>query len=115
MNSEKGFKEDPDIKIASGECASCGSALTRPLQCRVCRAVSYCSEVCQKRDWKYHKRICQKWEISEAILQEERKKQRKEEDKKAKATAKVTSHKSGAVEIEEIDTTAEDEAQEEEE
>ena len=42
-----------------GPCSYCGFAIPRShrRQCP-CRAVYYCNELCQKRDWVLHKNIC---------------------------------------------------------
>ncbi len=41
------------------ECAAgCGKGGT--LKCSACSQVTYCSSECQKKDWKEHKRVCQK-------------------------------------------------------
>lgn len=41
---------------ASAPCAVCGAQTA--LWCSGCEAVLYCSEECQERDWRHHRRVC---------------------------------------------------------
>ena len=41
-----------------GLCALCGK--TAETKCTACKAVFYCSKVCQKKHWKEHKFECKK-------------------------------------------------------
>ena len=43
---------------AEGECSSCGKQSSSLKRCGKCRSVFYCSEGCQRGDWKKHKRCC---------------------------------------------------------
>jgi len=47
-------------------CANCHKDISKPLRCGVCKKVSYCSAACQKGDWQFHKRNCQKPEEPKA-------------------------------------------------
>ena len=40
----------------SNKCQTCGKEGTK--KCTSCRRVAYCDAVCQKADWKEHKKIC---------------------------------------------------------
>lgn len=42
------------------QCHNCHKDIVKPLRCSICKKVSYCSVGCQKDDWQYHKRACQK-------------------------------------------------------
>jgi hypothetical protein len=39
------------------------------LCCGACRAAVYCSKVCQKKDWKEHKKICKSLNVGEGAMQ----------------------------------------------
>lgn len=41
-------------------CQNCSKEIAKPLRCGVCKKVSYCCAKCQKEDWQFHKRNCQK-------------------------------------------------------
>jgi hypothetical protein len=40
-------------------CGSCGKKPYTVLRCSVCKKAVYCSQKCQREDWKFHKRNCQ--------------------------------------------------------
>lgn len=54
----------PQCVVAEGVvCKNCNATVTQKvLRCGVCKKASYCSNTCQKEDWKFHKRICKKYE-----------------------------------------------------
>lgn len=58
--SKDKWEEDHLISVTAAECAGCGKALQRIQRCSQCRAVSYCDHTCQKADWRFHKRLCQR-------------------------------------------------------
>lgn len=39
-------------------CRTCGKAEVTVLRCSVCKVAVYCSQDCQKKDWRTHKRSC---------------------------------------------------------
>lgn len=43
----------------------CSNTKGRKSRCSVCRYATYCSEECQKLDWKFHKFNCRKLSIFE--------------------------------------------------
>ena len=49
-----------DIARQSGVCDTCLKSHEKVLQCAKCQTAKYCTVDCQKRDWKHHKRYCQK-------------------------------------------------------
>lgn len=55
INSSKD-KDDLDRTCKPKLCASCGKVTTK--FCVGCRKIYYCSDKCQKADWKNHKLIC---------------------------------------------------------
>eukprot|EP00736_Rhodelphis_marinus_P002819 Rmarinus@m.20108 len=40
------------------KCFLCGKSLEKPLRCSQCKSVYYCSTVCQRSNWREHKRRC---------------------------------------------------------
>lgn len=66
-NIEDSDDEQPQTKKAPAKaapekphCANCSRDIPKPLKCGVCKKVSYCSQKCQKEDWQFHKRNCNK-------------------------------------------------------
>lgn len=62
-DDEKPKQETATAKATTPEkphCANCHKEITKPLRCGVCKKASYCSAQCQKEDWQFHKRVCQK-------------------------------------------------------
>jgi len=53
-------KESAQFSSAQGSfsCSVCGKPTNK--NCSVCKAIYYCSAVCQKEDWKRHKTECKK-------------------------------------------------------
>lgn len=45
-------------KTENFHCVNCKKATDKPLRCSVCKKVSYCSQQCQKSDWRFHKWNC---------------------------------------------------------
>jgi hypothetical protein len=45
------------------------SADVPTLSCGACRSAVYCSKVCQKEDWKEHKKICKYLNVGEGAMQ----------------------------------------------
>jgi hypothetical protein len=45
----------------SHTCDTCLKRHQRIMKCSRCRQACYCSQSCQRRDWKYHKRYCNKF------------------------------------------------------
>lgn len=44
-----------------GGCGRTGMELQKPLgKCAICKGAFYCSKLCQRRDWKNHKKICRR-------------------------------------------------------
>lgn len=39
-------------------CHRCGTSGTKMFRCSQCKAVKFCSRVCQKKNWKFHKNEC---------------------------------------------------------
>jgi tetratricopeptide (TPR) repeat protein len=39
-------------------CGQCGTSGCDLMQCTLCRKTSYCSRVCQKKNWPHHKKTC---------------------------------------------------------
>ena len=52
-----GKKFCDNISITS-LCNTCHNQLDKPLWCSRCKAATYCSDVCQKKDWNEHKSFC---------------------------------------------------------
>ncbi|KAF8991943.1 hypothetical protein BDQ17DRAFT_1188267, partial [Cyathus striatus] len=53
------FTEDPVLEPDEYHCTQCQSEGNPTLKiCTGCRKVRYCSEECQKTDWKRHKKEC---------------------------------------------------------
>jgi hypothetical protein len=53
-------------------CLSCKAVALKEvpsLSCGACRAAVYCSRVCQKKDWKEHKKICMSLNVGEGAMQ----------------------------------------------
>ena len=46
---------------SKSKCHVCGVASSNLLRCGRCKAVWYCSEECQKKDWRKHKKMCTEW------------------------------------------------------
>ncbi len=44
--------------VSESTCSMCAKSCTK--RCSVCKKVFYCSQECQKADWKEHKRLCKK-------------------------------------------------------
>jgi len=103
-NIEDSDDEKPKQETAAAQktpekphCHNCHKDITKPLRCGVCKKVSYCSAQCQREDWRYHKRTCQKPEPpKEKPKQDERKTpsepkaKRVEEDKVVESDENLT-------------------------
>jgi hypothetical protein len=61
-DDEKPSKEDSQAKKAKEKphCGNCAKEIVKPLRCGVCKKAEYCSQQCQREDWKFHKRVCKK-------------------------------------------------------
>lgn len=46
------------IKMPPKMCANCGDNEIKMKKCSECLSTYYCSEDCQKHDWKFHKKNC---------------------------------------------------------
>ena len=51
-------EEEGEVKRAARVCQLCGKEAQRMKKCSVCKLVRYCSEECQLKDWKSHKKSC---------------------------------------------------------
>ena len=47
-----------ELKRAARVCENCGKEAAKMKKCSVCKLVRYCSEECQLKDWKEHKKSC---------------------------------------------------------
>ena len=50
-------------RVELQRCAVCQAeepAMDTFKKCRGCKAVVYCGKACQKKDWKTHKKVCNK-------------------------------------------------------
>ena len=56
VDSDDDEKEEKKVVKKMSKCENCGKS-GKLLKCR-CRKVAYCSLDCQKKDYKFHKRIC---------------------------------------------------------
>ncbi|TRM67688.1 hypothetical protein BD626DRAFT_479534 [Schizophyllum amplum] len=45
-------------EASSAKCAACGTSSGKLLTCSRCKMTKYCSQACQKGDWKAHKKVC---------------------------------------------------------
>jgi len=52
------WESDASVAVTREGCLCCGRSTDKPLRCGRCRAVSYCSQACQRADWAYHRRTC---------------------------------------------------------
>jgi len=51
-----------DVKARHAKiCDTCLDEHKKILRCSRCHKAKYCTPTCQKRDWKYHKRYCNKF------------------------------------------------------
>ena len=57
INAHKGMCE-LTLAITEDVCQYCAAAISDPAVCSGCRMTSYCSEVCQRHDWRRHKAGC---------------------------------------------------------
>ena len=48
----------PGVRVPSSSCASCGKNSAELKKCSACKKTKYCDRICQKKDWKKHKKIC---------------------------------------------------------
>lgn len=48
------------VVVKPVKCASCGAEPEKLRSCSICKKVGYCSEQCQRDDWRFHKRVCAK-------------------------------------------------------
>lgn len=55
----------PVPSVGPVSCANCSKAHAT-LRCGICRKKSYCDRNCQRQDWPFHKRICEKPKFSDA-------------------------------------------------
>jgi MYND finger len=57
------MKKELKKQVKRGHCLGC--AIEFPVadlsHCSRCKIVSYCSENCQRKDWKNHKELCKRW------------------------------------------------------
>ena len=51
-------EEGEPAKKAPRVCQMCGKEAAKMKKCSVCKRVRYCSEECQLKDWKEHKKAC---------------------------------------------------------
>lgn len=86
-------------------CHNCHKDITKPLKCGRCQKVVYCSAQCQKEDWPYHKRGCQKKEEPKPKETAEQ-----AEQKKAEMKAKDAAKKANTKRREEEEKITEDDA-----
>jgi hypothetical protein len=57
--STSGHSGRRDVSVENKySCVTCNRVITRKLRCSRCKKVAYCSEACQKRHWKVHKKDC---------------------------------------------------------
>ena len=56
--------------MSESVCASCGS-LDAIWRCSACKSITYCSKLCQKNDFKKHKKVCCQEKAAEVIVQKE--------------------------------------------
>jgi len=66
---EQGLSARRFMEAQRKQCALCHkeeSAAVRLMQCIRCKHATYCSKVCQEKDWKMHKRVC-----TSAVVQDE--------------------------------------------
>ena len=80
----------PDLKLFyPNDCAACGKPLA-PRTCGRCGVVKYCSEKCQKPDWKRHKLVCKEKKKEEekgpGLTDSEAEEEEEEEEEKEKTT-----------------------------
>jgi hypothetical protein len=55
-----------EAPVETPHCYNCHKEVRTPLRCSVCKKATYCSQQCQKDDWRYHKRSCKKPEAPRA-------------------------------------------------
>jgi len=100
-DDEKPKQETAVVKATPEKphCHNCHKDITKPLRCGVCKKASYCSSQCQKEDWPYHKRACQKPEAKAKPKTDEKKtpsdskakqEKRAEEDKVVESDENLT-------------------------
>lgn len=75
--------------VEKPSCQNCGKDVAKPLRCGVCKKVSYCSAKCQKEDWQFHKRNCQKPEEPKPKAKPRPKEDKPAEARRPKAEEKV--------------------------
>ena len=59
-------KSATEAAVETPHCHNCHKEVGNPLRCSVCKKASYCSQQCQRDDWRYHKRACKKAEAPKA-------------------------------------------------
>ena len=52
------LKQASTKHVTKDACAFCGDSSKSPMDCAACLTVCYCSQRCQKQDWKSHKAFC---------------------------------------------------------
>ena len=59
---ESPFKKELHIfMIESRDCDLCFKSSLSSHRCSACRTVQYCSTICQRKDLKFHKSVCETW------------------------------------------------------
>jgi hypothetical protein len=53
----------------SKSCTICRAVASPELYCSVCKSALYCSKVCQREDWKQHKKICKLLNVGHGDMQ----------------------------------------------
>lgn len=52
----KEMDKNSDVKVS--QCVKCENFFAKVLRCSQCRLMMYCGPVCQRADWKVHKKTC---------------------------------------------------------
>ena len=49
------------FRLGARDCDFCFKSSLSSHRCSTCLAVQYCSTICQKKDLKFHKTVCETW------------------------------------------------------